>query len=114
VIVAVSATDPPNDPQQASQLACIAHRDKEESCHSIWLLSTTRQLRPVRRIRSDDRGDPRAQRELIAAGARKFAASFPAGNANRYGLSRCKCSSPMTVTETKSTWAVSGFWKPPI
>jgi len=36
---------------------------------------------PSRRNRSDDRGDPRAQREMIAAAPGSSLAEFPASNA---------------------------------
>src|SRR5215471_13480219 len=56
-------------------------------------------------------------RELIAAGVRKFACGIsPAGNAKTVRKQpMVRCSSPMGHTpRPRNTWAVSGYWKPPI
>ena len=54
-------------------------------------------------------------RELIAAGVRKFACGIsPASNAKTCGSRlMARCSSPMGHSpRPRSTWAVSGYWKP--
>ena len=56
-------------------------------------------------------------REMIAAGARKFACGIsPANNAKtlRKQLDGTVLVTDGPYTETRSTWAVSGYWKPPI
>ena len=56
-------------------------------------------------------------REMIAAGARKFACGIsPASNAKTCGSSpTARCSSPTDRTpRPRSTWAVSGYWNAPI
>ena len=56
-------------------------------------------------------------REMIAAGVRKFACGIsPAATQRRCGSSpTARCSSPTGRTpRPRSTWAVSGYWKPPI